>query len=94
MADKDVKFTEDEMKQIQGIQKEYVDVQRELGQLSISRLRIESQLDSIGNREDELRDTFKSLQDSERNFITDINSKYGEGVLDPDTGTFTPAEKK
>ena len=94
MADKDVKFTEDEMKQIQGIQKEYVDVQRELGQLSISRLRIETQLDSLCNREDELKDTFKSLQDSERNFITDINSKYGEGVLDPDTGTFTPAEKK
>ena len=82
------------MKQIQGIQKEYVDVQRELGQLSISRLRIETQLDLLCNREDELKDTFKSLQDSERNFITDINSKYGEGVLDPDTGTFTPAEKK
>ena len=90
----EVKFSEDEMKQIQGIQKEYVDVQRELGQLSISRLRIETQLDSLYSREDELKDTFKSLQESERTFITDINSKYGEGVLDPDTGTFTPAEKK
>ena len=76
MADKDVKFTEDEMKQIQGIQKEYVDVQRELGQLSISRLRLETQVDSLDNREDELKNTFKSLQESERTFIKQLVQKY------------------
>ena len=95
MADnKEVKFTEDEMNRIQGIQKDYVDVQGELGQLSISRLRLETQMNSLDNRENELKNTFKSLQESERDFIIDINSKYGEGVLDPNTGTFIPSEKK
>jgi len=90
----EVKFTEDEMKTISGIQKDYIDVQRELGQLSISRLRLDTQINSIEDREDELRNKFGSLQESERNFISEINSKYGEGVLDPETGTFTPSEKK
>ena len=90
----EVKFTEDEMKIISGIQKDYIDVQRELGQLSISRLRLETQVNSIEDREDELKNKFGSLQESERNFISEINSKYGEGVLDPETGTFTSSEKK
>ena len=90
----EVKFTKEEMDRIQGIQKDYIGVQGELGQLSISRLRLETQMNSLDNREDELRNTFKSLQESERDFIVDINSKYGEGVLDPDTGTFIPSEKK
>ena len=90
----EVKFTEDEMKTISGIQKDYIDVQRELGQLSISRLRLDTQINSIGDREDELKNKFGSLQESERNFISEINSKYGEGVLDPETGTFIPSQKK
>ena len=90
----EVKFTKEEMDRIQGIQKDYIGVQGELGQLSISRLRLETQMNSLDNREDELKNTFKSLQESERDFIVDINSKYGEGVLDPDTGTFIPSEKK
>jgi len=90
----EVKFTEDEMKTISGIQKDYIDVQRELGQLSISRLRLDTQINSIGDREGELKNKFGSLQESERNFISEINSKYGEGVLDPETGTFIPSQKK
>ena len=90
----EVKFTKEEMDRIQGIQKDYIGVQGELGQLSISRLRLETQMNSLDNREDELKNTFKSLQESERDFIVDINSKYGEGVLAPDTGTFIPSEKK
>ena len=90
----EVKFTKEEMDRIQGIQKDYIGVQGELGQLSISRLRLETQMNSLDNREDELKNKFGSLQESERNFISEINSKYGECVLDPETGTFIPSQKK
>ena len=49
----EVKFTKEEMDRIQGIQKDYIGVQGELGQLSISRLRLETQMNSLDNREDD-----------------------------------------
>ena len=43
----EVKFTEKEMKTIKGFQQTYVDVQQQLGQLSIAKLRLEQQLSSF-----------------------------------------------
>ena len=39
MADKEVKFSEEEMKQINVLQQGYVNLQNALGQLGVSRIR-------------------------------------------------------
>ncbi len=88
-----VKFTEEELKSIQDIQKKYFDIQGELGRLSITRIRLSQQLDSLSEREDALNEDFISVQNEEKAFVDSVNKKYGEGVLDPESGTFTPAKK-
>ena len=40
MADKEVKFTEEEMSQLTELQQTYAAVQNTLGQLSVSRIRL------------------------------------------------------
>ena len=90
MADKSVKFSEDEMKQINVLQQGYVNLQNALGQLGVSRIRLEQQLDDLDTTENNVRAQFVENQTKERDFVDNINKKYGDGNLDLTTGVFTP----
>ena len=83
----EVKFTEEELKQVQGIQKSYANVQNQFGQLKLAQIRLDEQ-------EVELEETLKSIQDEEKKFLSNITEKYGQGTLNPETGVFTPTENK
>ena len=86
----EVKFTEDEMKQINELQNGYVSLQNALGQLSVSRIRLEQQLNDLDTAEDNIKSQFIENQTKERDFVDGINKKYGDGNLDINTGVFTP----
>ena len=78
-----VKFTEEELKQVQDIQQSYANVQNQFGQLKMAQIRLDEQ-------EVELEESLKSIQDDEKKFLDGITKKYGEGTLNPETGVFTP----
>tara|TARA_Y100001973_G_C4908172_1_gene190521 strand:- start:155 stop:433 length:279 start_codon:yes stop_codon:yes gene_type:complete len=88
-----VKFTDEEMKTIQDIQKRYFDIQGELGRISITKIRLNQQLETLDDKEELTQKDFVSVQKEEKSFVDSINKKYGEGVLDPESGTFTPSKK-
>ena len=88
-----VKFTDEEMKTIQDIQKKYFDIQGELGRISITKIRLNQQLENLDEKEEATQKDFVAVQDEEKSFVDSINKKYGEGVLDPESGTFTPSKK-
>ena len=90
MADKEVKFTEEEMKQISTLQQSYVNLQNALGQLGVARIRLEQQLTELDVNEESVKTQFTENQTSEKNFVDQINKKYGDGNLDLTTGVFTP----
>jgi len=80
---KEVKFTKDELTQVQNIQKSYANVQNQFGQLKLAQIRLD-------NDEVTLEEGLKSIQDEEKKFLDGITKKYGEGTLNPETGEFTP----
>ena len=80
-----VKFTEEELKQVQDIQQSYANVQNQFGQLKMAQIRLDEQ-------EVELEESLKSIQDDEKKFLDGITKKYGQGSLNPETGVFTPSE--
>tara|TARA_B100001769_G_C21527595_1_gene302626 strand:- start:74 stop:337 length:264 start_codon:yes stop_codon:yes gene_type:complete len=82
-----VKFNEEELKQVQNIQKSYQNVQNQFGQLKIAQIRLDEQ-------EVQLEDSLKKLQENEQNFLDGITKKYGDGSLNPETGVFTPTKNK
>ena len=91
MADnKEVKFTPDEMKQLTELQQTYAAVQNTLGQLSVSRIRLSQELNGLDEAETKLGNDFVDTQNRERDFVQEINKKYGDGNLDLNTGVFTP----
>jgi len=85
----EVKFTDDELKSLKEIQQNYINIQVQLGQVGIARIRTESQLNEITNSEIDLRKQFEENSKGEATFLNDIRKKYGDGELNPETGVFT-----
>ena len=83
----EVKFTEEELKQVQNIQASYANVQNQFGQLKLAQIRLD-------NDEVTLEDNLKSIQEEEKKFLDGITEKYGQGTLNPETGVFTPVESE
>ena len=83
-----VKFTEEEMNELKVIQQTYLEVQQGLGQVSITRLRLQQQLNNLDVHENKLIETFENNQNAESKFISVVTEKYGNGTLDPQTGVF------
>ena len=50
----EVKFTEEEMNDLREIQKTYTEVQFELGQSAVNKIRLSQQIEAIGAYEDDL----------------------------------------
>tara|TARA_Y100000310_G_C20305685_1_gene633842 strand:- start:54 stop:329 length:276 start_codon:yes stop_codon:yes gene_type:complete len=88
MAEK-VKFTKDELKEVQNIQNQYLGVQNNFGQVSIARMRLQAQINSLNETEAKLGGDFGELQKKEQEFLNKVTEKYGQGTLDPQTGVFT-----
>ena len=86
----EVKFTEEELKQIQEIQISYTETTNKFGQLTIAKLRLSQQEESLDKEHDVLQETFSKIQDKEQTFLDTITKKYGQGSLNPETGVFTP----
>tara|TARA_A100001201_G_scaffold85843_1_gene75782 strand:- start:131 stop:403 length:273 start_codon:yes stop_codon:yes gene_type:complete len=83
----EVKFTEEELKQIQNIQVSYQNVQSQFGQLKLAQIRLDEQ-------EVDLEEALKAIQSEEKKFLDGITDKYGQGTLNPETGVFTPTESE
>ena len=90
----EVKFTEEEMKSLRGIQESYFNVQNEYGKLELSRIRLEQQLDGLDTMDNGLREKFVQTQSTEKEFLDGITKKYGEGTLDQESGVFIPTKLK
>ena len=79
----EVKFTEEELTQVQNFQNQYLSVQNQFGQLKMAQIRLD-------NQEVDLEDALKKIQNNEEKFLNEITEKYGQGTLNPETGVFTP----
>ena len=85
-----IKFTQEELDQISEYRQKYLDVQMGFGQAEITDYRLQRQYENLDKFTEDLKKQFDDIQEEEQKFIAAINEKYGDGVLDPDTGVFTP----
>ena len=88
----EVKFTEDEMKKLAELQQTYQNLQATFGQLRVQKIMLDDQLSNLEETEMSVEEQYKTAQQTERDFVAELNEKYGPGTLDPQTGTFTPAQ--
>jgi plasmid maintenance system killer protein len=85
----EVKFTKEELKKLRELQEGYLSVQSKFGQVAIARLNLQKQADELRDVEQNMRKEFDDLQVNEKEIVSDLTGKYGQGTLDPKTGVFT-----
>ena len=87
----EIKFTEEEVKQIDEIRNQTSLIFQRLGQLSIEE---EKRLAEIAQAKKDLNDQLNIIRETETKLFTSLNTKYGDGNYDPDTNVFTPIKQE
>jgi soluble P-type ATPase len=77
------KFTEEEMKQVNEIKKQYNESIIRLGQVATDKLLLQEE-------EAKLASEHKVIRESEMALAKKLSDKYGKGNLDLETGIFVP----
>ena len=81
----DIKFSDDELKQITEIRTSYAEITNRFGQITLTKYNLQKQ-------EEQAEIDFESIKVKEQEVLKTITEKYGPGTLDPNTGVFTPSE--
>ena len=81
----DIKFTNDELKEIADIRNAYSEITNRFGQIQLTKYNLQKQ-------EEQAELDFESVKVKEQEVLKGITEKYGPGSLDPNTGVFTPSE--
>ena len=89
-ASDEIKFSEEELKELGELQTSYQEKQAQLGQIAVQKILLNQQVVAIENRQTELESEYEAVQQSERDLVQKLNEKYGPGQLDPQSGVFTP----
>ena len=87
-----VKFSDEELKNLEQLQNDYSEKQVELGQVHVQRLLLNQQIEELHNKQSALEQEYIQIQGREKQLVDALNQKYGPGQLDPETGVFTPAK--
>ena len=87
-----VKFSDEELKDLEQLQNDYSQKQVELGQVHVQRLLLNQQMEQLHNKQSELEQEYIQIQGREKQLVDGLNQKYGPGQLDPEPGVFTPAK--
>tara|TARA_B100000902_G_scaffold391739_1_gene442910 strand:+ start:136 stop:468 length:333 start_codon:yes stop_codon:yes gene_type:complete len=90
MAD-EIKFSEDEMKNLQEIREKYNSIQLQLGGLKMQQIAAEKNATRLLETEESLMSALEDLSAEEQEVAKTLNDKYGPGSLNPETGIFTPS---
>jgi len=85
-----IKFTEDEVKEINQLRFDVGAVFTQLGQIQIEK---KKRLEELEENEANLLIQYKELVTKEDTLFKELNEKYGDGDYDPNTGIFTPIQK-
>lgn len=82
-----IKFTQEEVEQINQLRDDVSLVFVQMGQVSLERKKRLEELDEI---ESQLLKQHEGLVEKEQELFKNLNEKYGDGNYDPNTGIFTP----
>ena len=86
MADP-IKFTPEEIQEIQSVQSLYNAIVTQAGQVYLEEL-------SLDKKKDQLESNFEEIRSKESEIISTLTTKYGQGQINLETGEFIPANSE
>lgn len=85
-----IKFTQEELNELNQIQMEYQEKTLIFGQMYLDRLVLDEKYKQLADAESNYRKEYEQVQKKEEEWLTKITTKYGEGRLNIASGTFIP----
>jgi chromosome segregation ATPase len=89
-----VKFSNEELQSLQELQNTYASISTQFGQLKVSRMNLERQLDSLIQSEETLENAWEDNRKKETELVQSLTEKYGPGSLNTETGEYTPVKSE
>ena len=89
-SDEPVKFTDEELQSLQELQNTYASISTQFGQVKVSRINLERQMENLDDAENQLEQNWEENRQTESDLVKSLNEKYGAGSLNPQTGEFIP----
>ena len=86
-----IKFTAEELEKITKLRDKNNIKTQEFGQLELESLRANEHWDNLVNEKKKLMEEYKQIQKEEKELVEEFNKKYGAGVVNLDSGEFTPS---
>ena len=74
-ATDEIKFSEEELKELGELQQSYQDKQAMLGQIAVQRIVLSQQMDALEARQVELESEYGNVQEEERELVQTLNDK-------------------
>jgi len=80
------KITPEELANAQEVRSKYQEITVKLGQIQVQRMQITSQIEMLNKAEEDLRDEWSQVGESEQKAIKDLQEKYGKVNINLDSG--------
>lgn len=84
------KLNEQELEEMNMLREQYSKTMFDIGQLSYDKHQLEEQIKLIDHELTGLRSDIKTNENRQNEFLEKVREKYGEGMLDVQTGEITP----
>lgn len=84
-------FQTEDIQSVKDLQSKYATNTAQIGQVEVELHLLKRRLTQIEELRESLFSTYDELQKQEKELVASLNEKYGDGVLDLDSGRFIPS---
>jgi hypothetical protein len=85
-------LTPEELKSVKDLQSKYNQTIFEIGIAEAQRIALQEQVDKLQSNKVALVNDLATIEKQESDLVTSLQTKYGNGAINPETGEITPAQ--
>jgi chromosome segregation ATPase len=85
-------LTPEELKSIKDLQSKYNQTIFEIGVAEAQRLALSEQIEKLQSNKTALVNDLATIEKQESDLVTSLQTKYGNGAINPETGEITPVQ--
>jgi chromosome segregation ATPase len=86
------KLTTEELQSIKDLQSKYNQTIFEIGVAEAQRIALNEQIEKLQSNKIALVNDLATIEKQESDLVTSLQTKYGNGAINPETGEITPAQ--
>jgi hypothetical protein len=86
------KLTTEELQSIKDLQSKYNQTIFEIGVAEAQRIALNEQIEKLQSNKTALVNDLATIEKQESDLVASLQTKYGNGAINPETGEITPAQ--